>query len=208
MSHETERELPAMVQDLDDAVYALTKVQTHRLEDGGVFTSPSLYVQMQQAVHGVVNGSSGVTAFRSKPPLWIDGIDWIYRIEKKVREWLPNQDGHTLTLLLALPEHNWTPSQVDEVGQIAHTIRGWVRQAETMLSGESEMEVRKPCPECGQKYVYRHAAGETVRQPALTVSTRGARCRHCGEEWDAKHLEFLARLLGEESVEVKFGGAS
>ena len=203
MSHDQEKQLPAMVQDLDDAVYDLTKVQTHRQDDGGTFTSPSLYVQMQEAVHGVVNGSSGVTAFRSKPPLWIDGIDWIYRIEKKVREWLPNQYGHTLTLLLALPEHNWTPSQVDEVGQIAHTIRGWVKQAEAMLGEESTLEVKKPCPECGQRYIYRTHAGETIRQPALTVSTKGARCLHCGHEWGSEYLEFLATLLGEESVDEK-----
>lgn len=204
MTENNERELPAMIHDLDDAIFDLTKVQTYRQEDGTVFTSPSLYVQMQQSVNGVVNGSSGVTSFRSKAPLWIDGIDWIYRIEKKVREWLPHMDGHTLTLLLALPEHKWTPSQAGDVAEIAHTIRGWVRSAQAMLSGESEMEVvKKPCPECGQKYIYRHAAGENIKLPALTISTKGARCRHCGEEWGPELLEFLARLLGEDSVDEK-----
>lgn len=204
MTKQIERELPALIQDLDDAVYDLTKVQTIRMDDGGIFTSPSLYVQMQQAVQGAVGGANGATEFRSKPPLWIDGIDWIYRIEKKVRETLPNHQGHTLTLLLALPEQKWTPSQVEEVAALTHTIRGWVRQAEVMLGEESQMEVvKKPCPECNQKYVYRHLAGENIKQPALTISTKGARCRHCGAEWPPTMLEFLARLMGEESVDVK-----
>lgn len=203
MTKQIERELPAMIQELDDCVHDLTKVQTIRMEDGGIFTSPSLYVQMQQAVQGAVGGANGAAEFRSKPPLWIDGIDWIYRIEKKVREWLPNQDGHTLTLLLALPEHKWTPSQAKDVADMAHTIRGWVRSAETMLGEESQLEVKKPCPECDQKYIYRTHAGETIRQPALTVSTKGARCRHCGMEWGQEHIEFLARLLGEDSVDEK-----
>ena len=203
MTQQTERELPALVQDLDDAVHDLTKVQTHRQDDGGIFTSPSLYVQMQQAVQGAVGGAVGASEFRSKPPLWVDGIDWIYRIEKKVREWLPGQDGHTLTLLLALPEHKWTPEQAKDVGEIAHTIRGWTLQAEAMLGEESTLEVKKPCPECDQRYIYRTHAGETIRQPALTVTTKGARCRHCGQEWGSGHIEFLARLLGEQSVEDK-----
>ena len=204
MSDPTQRELPALVQDLEDAVHDLTKVQTHRLDDGSVFTSPCLYVQMEEAVQGAVGAFTGMAVFRSKPPLWIDGIDWIYQIEKKVREWLPNESGHTLTLLLALPEHKWTPSQSKEVSEIAHTVRGWARQAEVMLGEESQMEVvKKACPECGQRYVYRTHAGETIRQPALTVSTRGARCRHCEAEWGPEMLEFLARLLGEESVDEK-----
>lgn len=203
MNQPTERELPALVLDLDDAVHALTKVQTHRLDDGSVFTSPSLYIQMGEAVQGAVGAATGSSAFRSKPPLWIDGIDWIYRIEKKVREWLPNESGHTLTLLQLLPEHKWTPAQAKDVAEIAHTIRGWTKQAEVMLSEESQMEVQKPCPECDQRYIYRTHAGETIRQPALTVSTKGARCRHCGHEWGAEHIEFLARLLGEESVDEK-----
>ena len=197
-----DHELPAAVQDLDDAVYQLTKTQITRVQ-GRVFTAPSLWVQMQQAVHGTQNGAGGKTVFRSSSPAWLEGIDWCRRVDTKVREWLPHHDGHTLTIMTALPEQKWPPHMTTDVSKMAKTINGWTRQAEALLSGEGEMEARKPCPECEVRHVYRQADGETIRQSALTVSTRGARCRHCGTEWGPELLEWLARLLGEDSIESK-----
>ena len=201
-----EQQLPDVVQDLDDAVYQLTKIQTTRVQ-GRAFTAPSLWVQMQQAVHGTQTGPGNKTTFRSTSPAWLEGIDWCRRVETKVREWLPNHEGHTLTLLTVLPEQKWPPHMVNEVSKIAKTVHAWARQAEALLSGEGEMEVKNSCPECGERYMYRPGPesdkGEptTIRTPALVVSSRGARCRWCGTEWGPEMLEWLARLVGAEPVD-------
>ena len=201
-----DQQLPAAVQDLDDAVYQLTKTQITSVQ-GRVFTAPSLWVQMQQAVHGTQNGAGGKTVFRSSSPAWLEGIDWCRRVDTKVREWLPHHDGHTLTVMTALPEQKWPPHMTTDVSKMAKTINAWTRQAEALLSGEGEMEVKNACPECGERYIYRPGPesdkGEptTIRTPALVVNSRGARCRWCSTEWGPELLEWLARLVGAEPVD-------
>lgn len=201
-----EHQLPAAIQDLDQAVYQLTKTQVTRIQ-GHVHTSPSLWVEMQQAVHGTTSGARGKTVFRSTSPAWLEGIDWCKRVDAKIREWLPNHEGHTLTLMLALPEQKWPPHMAGEVAKMARTVDAWTRQAEVLLSGEGELEVLKPCPECGERYIYRPGPESdkgkptTIRTPALVVNSKGARCRWCGVEWGPEMLEFLARLVGAEPIE-------
>ena len=187
-----ERELPDMVRQLDEAIYELTKARVARLE-GGVFTAPSIFVQMTQAVHGVRNGVEANTIAESRAPFWVTGHDWCTRVEKKVREWLPGEYGHTLTLLLALPEQKWTPEQAGHVGKMTIEVRRWVDEAKKYLDGESELEYRKPCPECEAQHLWRHIDGEDVKIPAITITTRIVRCKWCGTEWEP---EWFARLIG------------
>ena len=76
--------LPDHILQLDTAVYELTKAQVTRLDEG-IFTAPSLYVQMTQAVHGVRNGVEANTIAESRAPFWVTGHDWCTRVENKVR---------------------------------------------------------------------------------------------------------------------------
>ena len=184
--------LPDHVLQLDGAIYELTKAQVTRLE-GGVYTAPSLWVQMQQAVHGTRNGVEANTIAESRAPFWVTGHDWCSRIDRKVREWLPGVQGHTLTLLLALPEQKWTPEQAGHVGKMTIEVRRWVAEAVKYLGGESELEYRRPCPECDEQYVWRHIDGEDVKVPTITITTSVVRCKWCGTEWEP---EWFARLIG------------
>lgn len=184
--------LPDHIIQLDNAIFELTRVRTRR-HNGAIHTSPSYWVQMQQAVHGVRNGVEANTIAESRAPFWVTGHDWCTRVEKKVREWLPNEYGHTLTLLLALPERKWTPEQAGHVGKMTIEVRRWIREAEKYLDGESELEYRKPCPECEVQYLWRHIDGEDVKVPAITITTRIVRCKWCGSEWEP---EWFARLIG------------
>ena len=184
--------LPDHINQLDDAIFQLTRVRTRR-HNGAVHTSPSYWVQMQQAVHGTQTGNRTNLIAESRAPLWVTGHDWCARVEKKVREWLPHKQGHTLTLLLALPEQRWTPEQVGHVGKMTIEIRRWVADAEKDLDGESELEYKNACPECEERYVWRHIDGEDVKVPAITITTSLVRCKWCGTEWEP---EWFARLIG------------
>ena len=184
--------LPDHINQLDDAVFQLTRVRTHR-HNGNVHTSPSLWVQMTQAVHGTQTGNRANLIAESRAPLWVTGHDWCARIDRKVREWLPHKQGHTLTLLLALPEQKWTPEQAGHVGDMTTEVRRWVAEAEQYLHGESEMELLRPCPECEERYVWRHIDGENVKVPAITITTTTVRCKWCASEWET---QWFARLIG------------
>lgn len=184
--------LPDAIRQLDDVVFELTKAR-HTRTDTGIYTAPSLWVQMQQAVHGTQTGNRANLIAESRAPLWVTGYDWCARVEKKVREWLPHKQGHTLTLLLALPEQKWTPEQAGHVGKMTNQVRRWVTEAENYLDGNSEMEFRKPCPECEVQHVWRHIDDEDVKVPAITITTRIVRCKWCGTEWEP---EWFARLIG------------
>lgn len=184
--------LPDHIIQLDTAVFELTKAR-HTRVNNSVYMSPSLWVQMQQAVHGVRNGVEANTIAESRAPFWVTGHDWCTRVDRKVREWLPGHHGHTLTLLLALPEKKWTPEQAGHVGDMTGEVNRWVREAEKYLHGESELEYRKPCPECDEQYLWRHVDGEDVKVPTITITTRVVRCKWCGSEWEP---EWFARLIG------------
>ena len=148
---------------------------------------------MQQAVHGTQTGNRANLIAESRAPLWVTGHDWCTRVEKKVREWLPHKQGHTLTLLLALPEQKWTPEQAGHVGKMTIEVRRWVAEAEKYLDGESELEYKNSCPECEVQYVWRHIDGEDVKVPAITITTSLVRCKWCSSEWEP---EWFARLIG------------
>ncbi len=184
--------LPDAIRQLDDVVFELTKPR-HTRTDTGIYTAPSLWVQMQQAVHGTRNGIQANTVGESRLPFWVTGHDWCTRVEKKVREWLPHKQGHTLTLLVALPEQKWTPAQTGDVAAMTKEVWAWVRQAKKFLDDESELEFRQPCPECGEQFQWRHQDGENVKVPAITITIRQVRCRWCGTEWEP---EWFARLIG------------
>lgn len=184
--------LPDHIAQLDTAVFELTKARTTRT-DSGIYTAPSYWVQMTQAVHGIRNGVEANTIAESRAPFWVTGHDWCARVERKTREWLPGQEGHTLTLLLALPEQKWTPEQAGLVGKMTIEVWRWVREAKKYLDGESELEYRGECPSCEVQYLWRRIDGEDVKVPAITITTRIVRCKWCSTEWEP---EWFARLIG------------
>lgn len=184
--------LPDHIAQLDTAVFEMTKAR-HTRANGNVYMAPSLWVQMQQAVHGARNGVQANTIAESRAPFWVTGHDWCNRIDLKVREWLPHMAGHTLTLMLALPEHKWTPEQTKHVGDMTVEVWKWVREAKKYLEGESELEYMRPCPECETQYLWRRVDGENVKVPAITITTSIARCKWCSMEWEP---EWFARLVG------------
>ncbi|NIL77625.1 hypothetical protein RhoFasB10_03772 [Rhodococcus sp. B10] len=197
MSVTTDAEyLPAAITALDDAIHDLIKVQTMRDADGQVYTAPNLYVQLKTALHGQQSGE-GKSAFRSRPSVWIAGLDLVERIERTVAEWAAPHRGHTLSLLADLPHMGWRPQDSSELQKWALTIRGWVKTINNLLDGVSEVEVTGACPQCEAKTVWRRDdLDENVKQPALLVTAQEARCLSCGTVWPPTSFELLAAAIG------------
>ena len=190
--------LSDFVNQMDDAVHDLTSPR-HEVVQGHIVSELSLLDEIAESVHGAYNAVDSRKAFKSTAPLWVSGLDWIREVELTVRGWLPQEPGDTLDLLRALPKQKWTPAQADAVDEIVRTIRRWIRSAKRLLSTESEMEFRQPCPTCGERYRYRHEAGEDIKMPVVTVTTTEVVCSACDSEWTPR---FFARLVGVDMDET------
>jgi uncharacterized protein with PIN domain len=76
-------------------------------------------------------------------------------------------------------------------------IEKWVLAAAELLGDRAPaVALRLPCPSCGERFVYRHNAGESVRSWALRMPEDGCDCLGCRAFWPPEEFHWLARLLG------------
>ncbi|QXW04025.1 DUF7341 domain-containing protein [Rhodococcus globerulus] len=198
MSVEQTEYLPLALRHLDDAISALTapKVRTHKAAGRTrVITKPSIYAEMLENIRGQQGTSFGGVA-RSMPPLWVDGVDWINKVDSTVQGWWPSTGG-TLSRLEAFHKASWRPQDTNFLDGASEMINDWVTAAESLLDGgRDHFTLNAPCPTCGEAWVYRKdALGENVRAPALNVSNMGCNCLACGHHWGFEYFTHLAKVI-------------
>lgn len=198
MSVEQDEYLPSALRNLDDAISSLTapKVRTHKTEGiSRIITKPSIYAEMLDNIQGQQGTSFGGVA-RSMPPLWVDGVDWINKVDSTVQEWWPST-GDTLSRLEAFHKASWRPQDSNFLDGASEMINDWVTAAESLLDGgRDHFTLNAPCPTCGEAWVYRKdALGENVRAPALNVSNMGCNCLACGHHWGFEYFTHLAKVI-------------
>ncbi|MET8314828.1 hypothetical protein ABZU78_11975 [Rhodococcus erythropolis] len=198
MSVEQGECLPLALRNLDDAISSLVapKVRTHRAEGiSRIITKPSIYSEMVENTQGQQGTSHGGVA-RSMPPLWVDGVDWINKVDSTVHQWWP-ETGNTLSRLEALNKASWRPQDSNFLDDVSKMINDWVSTAESLLDGgRDHFTLTAPCPACGEKWTYRRdALGENVRVPVLNVSNMGCSCQACGHHWGFEYFTHLAKVI-------------
>lgn len=165
---------------------------------------PSLYTQIREDIQGL-SGGAGRGKSESRPPLWVDGIDWINKVDVMAEAWTPDGEGGTVTRLDELTRHGFGPDDTAWLSKAAGKVRGIVTEGQVLLQGEEvrRFDVVAPCPRCGTQTVHRKdSGGDYVRQTALQLTVRGCTCVACGTWWDAEHLNFLAEVIGCERKEL------
>lgn len=165
---------------------------------------PSLYTQIREDVQGL-SGSAGHGVSESRPPLWVDGVDWLHRVDRIAEAWTPDQTGGTVARLDELTRHAFGPADTAWLKKSGAVIKDVVEKGEVLLLGEEvrRFDVVAPCPDCGTTTVYRKdSGGDRVRQTALQLTVRGCTCVACGTWWDRDHLNFLAEVIGCERKEL------
>lgn len=165
---------------------------------------PSLYTQIREDIQGL-SGNQGQGVSESRPPLWVDGIDWIGKVDRLAEAWTPNGEGGTVSRLDELTKHPFGPSDAAWLKKSTKMVEGIVTEGEVLLQGEEvkRFDVVAPCPQCGTTTVYRKdSGGDIVRQTALQLTVRGCTCVACGTWWDREHLNFLAEVIGCERKEL------
>lgn len=183
----------------EDAAYRLTGTRTKLIVDDlgnrVVATASSLYAEMEENIAGQQGTSFGGVA-RSMPPCWLDGVDWMMRVDRTVAGWVYDLEGNTFDKLTFLLAWTFTPEESTKLAGWGADLLGFVESAEALLDARRSFGVSAPCPECHTPEVARpDERGDMVRRPALQVSSRGAKCLSCGARWDAENLLVLAREI-------------
>lgn len=167
-------------------------------------SQPSLYTQISTDI-GDTSSPKGKGEGGSRPPLWIDGIDWRNRIDNLAQAWTPHHTGGTVTRLDELSQHAFGPDDTPWLTKANKKLASEITKGETLLDGENQrrLDVVAPCPNCGTQTVRRpDSGGDWVRQTALQLTTAGCRCIACNTWWDKDHLNFLAEVIGCERKEL------
>ena len=196
--------LPEALRNLNTAVNALVapQAQTIATDDGPrIVTKPSIYTEMVESTQAARGTALGGAA-RSLPPIWIDGCDWLRKVDDTVKAWWPAAKAGTVERLDALTGASWRPQDSQYLEQVAAAITGWVTEADALLDGRTHFSLDAPCPACGEKWITNvDALGEHVRAAALNVTSMGCSCAACGHHWGLEYFMHLAKVIDCTPIE-------
>lgn len=193
-------DLPGTLDQLYAAVAALIDPRKELL-DGLLHAAPSLYDELlselpSQAGKGLSYRSSH---YKTAAPLWLDALDLKTEIDKRVAAWNPKGDS-TPERLRGHASRQWRPQDAKQLEQQAAELQSFALSITSMLTPQHVKHFSAPCPACGTRWVYRHQAGERIRQPALQlVAATGCTCQACRAFWAPQHYLLLAQVLGLNS---------
>jgi hypothetical protein len=188
---------PAL-QALEDAVHALCGTKYEYL-DSKLISTPSLYLQLMDAVTGEQVNAGGGGLSKSRPPLWLDAFDLLHEIDVALEIWQPAYTGVPASVgrMHWLLQRKWRPQDVRSIEQLANNLRGWAVKINNRLNPQPRKTLPAPCPACGVETVYRKdECGEPIRQPALQISALGCQCMSCRYMWEPSRFYILAGALG------------
>lgn len=192
--------LPAALRRLTYAVSALCDPKPVHLPDQHHTTwTPSLYQQLRDSLPGQ-QGATRSPA-RSLPTCWIDCLDLLTEIDGTVAAW-QTLDHHThqpptVQRLHLIETRPWRPQDCRSLDQISGCLEAWTRSITALLVDDHTKHVQAACPACGRTTVYRRDnGGDTIRTPALKLTTAGCTCQHCHTTWAPSQFTFLARVIG------------
>lgn len=185
-----------------DAIDGLIGLQRQTVTtDAGtrIVALPSKYTEMWASIEGAQGTAFGGVA-RSMPPLWVDAIDWITKVDTEVKDWTPNTQGRdTFGRLHDLADHPWRPQDTELMQHYTSRLDAFTKRAHELLNPDEthRWELTAACPACGVKTVHRKdSAGEYVRQAALQVTADGCICTACRTQWGPAYFTHLAAVLG------------
>jgi len=195
----TYQSLPAAKAHLDKAITQLFD-PIYTTINGRQHEANSLYTQLVDAKAGQTGERCGGTAGM---PLWPDAADLQIRIDTQLHEWNQGRGFNTSDRVYLLEVRAWKIEDVDLIETIATRMDEWANAIDNLLNPKPHWSVPAACPQCNYRWVYRHSAGEQVRQPALQITTDGCQCQNhqCKASWGPEKFQFLANLLGFEKPE-------
>jgi hypothetical protein len=200
-------------------------------------TQLGLLHQLRSAVFGGMENTGGSSAFGSKPPIDTAAVDILEEITSQAAQVLAAVDQHptpfgqaetyvrlwagqtteakmfTISTRATVhnPDENDTtkPRVFDELTEISayRLLERWIERIQSFFNPPGSREIAAPCPECGERYLYRLKDGEHIQSAAVNISRdretglyTEARCGVCTKVWPRSELEALARLVGARPI--------
>jgi len=189
--------LPLALTALEDAVAALIE-PINIVLDSQLMTTPSLYMQLRDAVTGEQANAGTGGGTKSRPPFWTDAFDKLNEIDTALEVWQPQLSGVPASVgrLRALTERSWRPQDCTRIDRLAQHVMTWAKDISALLFPERKFTLPNACPNCGKTTVYRpDCGGDPVRQPALSITSEGCKCAACKYVWGVERFEILAAAI-------------
>lgn len=157
---------------------------------------PSLLEQLRQAISGAAgHPSGGSSSFASRPPIRLEALDFVTRVEQESAAWVRHLRGD----VRSTPEGNlwWLSGALpdlddDTLRELHHDVRAWQIGA-AIASGWDAAPWRPhvPCINCNvmdSLRVRAEPSGGGIGYSGWAVT---AYCVDCGEAWDASTIGLL-----------------
>jgi predicted RNA-binding Zn-ribbon protein involved in translation (DUF1610 family) len=191
-------QLRPALQALEDAIWKLTS-PTEQYLNSQLYTAPSLYLQLWDAVAGEQSNSGGGGGSKSQIPFWLDAFQLLDEIDVGVECWQPAFTGvpPTVGRLQHIQSRPWRPQDCRQIEMITKAVTEWAQAIDDLLNPKPRWTLPYPCPNCGADEVWRpDSTGVPVRSHALQLSPEhGCTCGKCKANWPPGKFLFLGRLL-------------
>lgn len=197
-----EDQYPQALADFRAAVDALLEPREVTTIHGHDCTFPCVADQLGEGKVALADDSFADSAFDSKPPMSLGGMDWeasVYRaiarlVGTKGRTWDNARDALEWANL-----HSWAPVDTPALFRAARELGG-VHWEGLRLLHPVIFTVTAPCPECGKETSTRTEQEGAVTSPALAVRDLWAECSACAAQWwGADIITILAVSVAEKA---------
>lgn len=185
--------------DFTNIVYQLTARMPVAGTSGKIL---SIVEQVQADTSQTRTEAPPSQAFKTRPPMWLDGTDWTAHVEKTLSALAkatgqPNAASTLTERLHAANAHAYAPADTEPLNDAIEGLQHALQRARALLSAPS-FTVAATCPSCG----HRHAeyADGTRRD---TLQARGAKivCDTCDASWAGERLWLLADAIAEQNAD-------
>lgn len=188
--------------DFSNVVYQLTARTPVPGTDGEQL---SVVEQVQADVFLTRTDAPPAQAFKTRPPVWIDGTDWVAGVAAALNELAAatgcgNRAKNLTARLYAADGHAYAPADIGPLDRAIHELQQALHRAFALLS-PPQFKIAAPCPECGTRHVERD--DDMVNVDTLQARDNAVTCQNCGAVWDGRdELHALAAAIreGEESA--------
>ena len=198
-----------VVADFFVALEGLTECKTITTVTGVEMTMQPLIVQVQASLSAIKTAAPPSAAYRSKPPLWVSGLDWEQRVRDIFVKVLHaagvhgaevGKDRALWDLAAQVVLAPLAPPMVQVLVWATRNLQQCEKQARGLLYPPM-FEIVGACPVCGaEKVVVYEGGGQTLRT-ALTVHEFWAECAGCGHEWIGGDIvDYLAPMLNPQGI--------
>lgn len=183
--------------DFTSAVYQLTARTPVPGTDGEVL---SILEQIQADMFQTRTDTPPSQAFKTRPPVWLDGNDWLNSIAAALNTLAANTGCSNRADTLADRLHradgyDYAPPDTGDLDAAIHTFQQALQHARALLN-PPQFTIAATCPACNTRWVDRP---DTHHVDTLQARENAITCQNCGAQWAGVDVWKLADHVAAQS---------